>query len=352
MRHPWSIASRQGSEGTGLSITRTVFVKCVDSAGNIGIGEASPVPYYDESPETVVEWLSQFDVVNLDFSTPESSDASIHAEGRTNRAAQCALSTALWDGAANHSQVPLFEKLSLKKPPESAESSFTIGLADPSKITEKVRDAEDCPLLKLKVGLPTDFENLAALRLAAYDKRVRIDANEAWSDREQALKQIESFARDPKITCVEQPMPRTTPLEDMIWLKERSPLPLMADESYRDASDIEAAALGFHWANVKLVKAGGPAAAVHALESAKAAGLDTMIGCMIESSQLISTAAHLISLADTLDLDGAALSANDPMTGAKFDAGSIHTNSLFSRTGVGAQVVTDDFLESGWHSCG
>lgn len=122
-------------------------------------------------------------------------------------------------------------------------------------------------------------------------------------------------ATDKKIQFVEQPMPRDAAVHDLAWLKSRSPLPLFADECCHTAKDIPHCAEGFHGVNVKLVKTGGPGMALETLKAARKAGLKTMIGCMIETSVLVSAAAHLAELADFLDVDGNLLIANDPYEG-------------------------------------
>jgi L-alanine-DL-glutamate epimerase-like enolase superfamily enzyme len=152
-------------------------------------------------------------------------------------------------------------------------------------------------------------------------KAVRVDANEGWKTKEEALQRIEWLHRDGHVEFVEQPMPSTASRADMRWLKERSPLPLFADESYHNAGDVALAAECFHGVNVKLVKTGGISGAHEALRAARQAGLKTMIGCMIESSILISAGAHLAELADHLDLDGNLLITNDPYAGVTADRG-------------------------------
>jgi L-alanine-DL-glutamate epimerase-like enolase superfamily enzyme len=101
----------------------------------------------------------------------------------------------------------------------------------------------------------------------------------------------------------------------MAWLKARTPLPLMADESFMNASDIPRCAEFFHAVNIKLVKTAGISGAYETLVAARSAGLRRMLGCMIESSILISAAAHLAELTDYLDLDGNLLISNDPYQG-------------------------------------
>jgi L-alanine-DL-glutamate epimerase-like enolase superfamily enzyme len=142
-----------------------------------------------------------------------------------------------------------------------------------------------------------------------------VDANEGWQTKEEALDRIEWLARDGHIQFIEQPMPQTTSPRDLVWLKERSPLPLFADESCHTAFDLAHCAECFHGVNVKLVKAGGLSAGLAALQAARQAGLQTMIGCMIETSVLISAAAHLAELCDFLDVDGNLLITNDPYAG-------------------------------------
>jgi len=152
---------------------------------------------------------------------------------------------------------------------------------------------------------------------------VRIDGNEGWKTKEEALRNIEWFAQDKNVEYVEQPMPDTTPVKDMAWLKSRSPLPIYGDESYHTAKDIDMCAECFHGVNVKLVKTGGISGGYEALQAARKAGLKTMIGCMIESSILITAAAHLAELADHLDIDGNILIGNDPYLGATAERGMI-----------------------------
>jgi len=193
-------------------------------------------------------------------------------------------------------------------------------------------------VLKLKVGGPDDKQNLAALRAVAKKKPVRVDANEGWKTKEDALRQIEWLAADGHVQFVEQPMPATTDPKDLIWLKNRSPLPIMADESYLSAKDIDCCAECYHAVNVKLVKAGGIAGAYEALQAARKAGLKTMIGCMIESSVLITAAAHLAELADHLDLDGNLLVTNDPYLGATAERGIISFAQAPDKTGLGVRA--------------
>jgi L-alanine-DL-glutamate epimerase-like enolase superfamily enzyme len=193
-------------------------------------------------------------------------------------------------------------------------------------------------VLKVKVGVADDKASMQALREVAPAKAVRADANEGWKTKEQALEMIEWLAKDGHIQYVEQPMPAATSVKDWIWLKQRSPLPIFADESYHVAKDVAQAAECFHGVNVKLVKTGGISGGFEALSAARKAGLKTMIGCMIETSILINAAAHLAELCDYLDVDGNILCTNDPYLGVTNENGVLSFANAPEKFGLRASV--------------
>jgi len=251
-----------------------------------------------------------------------------------DRSAKCALNIALLDGAARQAGLAVYDFLGLGFRERQHVTSFSIGIDEPEVIRQKVRAADPFPVLKLKVGLPGERAILAALREVEPTKTLRLDANEGWKTKEQALEQLEWLAQDGHIQFVEQPMPQTTNREDLKWLKQRSPLPLFADESYHSAGDLAHCAECFHGVNVKLVKTGGVSAGFEALKAAKAAGLKTMIGCMIETSVLISAAAQLAELCDFLDVDGNLLITNDPYIGVTATRGMLSFETAAEKTGL------------------
>ena len=206
-------------------------------------------------------------------------------------------------------------------------------------IHKKVLEAANYPVLKVKLGVAEDKANLQALRDAAPAKPVRVDANEGWKTKEQALECIEWLAQDGHVEYVEQPLPATASVKDWTWLKQRSPLPVFGDESYHFAADAAAAAECFHGVNVKLIKTGGLSAGFEALQAARKAGLKTMIGCMIETSILISAAAHLAELCDYLDLDGNLLISNDPYKGVTCEQGMLSFASAEEKVGLRVQAA-------------
>lgn len=335
LAHQWTIARELQADGTGgVTTQEVVFVELKDDNGVIGLGETSPSERYNETPDTVVAFLRMIDPCRLTFRDIDSSMVYLDRIAPGNAAAKCALNLALTDGAAKIAGKPVYDYLGLGFTEGRHVTSFSIGIDQPETIREKVRAAAPYPILKLKVGSPHDIENLAALREVAPAKPVRLDANEAWKTKEEALHHIEKLAVDRNIQFIEQPMPAATPPADWAWLKSRSPIPIMADESCVNAGDIERCADLFNAVNVKLVKTGGIAGALEALRAARRAGLKTMLGCMIESSLLITAAAHLAELTDYLDLDGNVLITNDPFLGISSAGGVLSFANAPTKTGL------------------
>ena len=319
LTHTWTVASSLAQGGK--SVYPAVFVELRDDDGVLGLGEAAPSSRYHETAATCVEFFQRVEAARLSFDDVRGSMAYVESLAPGNYSPKGALNIALLDGAAKKARQPLHDYLCLGFTEGARVTSFTIGLDTPEMIRRKVREAEPFPILKFKVGGPNDAENLAAVRKIAPDKTIRVDANEAWKTKDEALRQIEWLARDPHIEFIEQPMPATSQPEEFAWLKERSPLPIMADESYLNATDLPRCAGCFHAVNVKLCKTGGVTRGFEALAAARQAGLKTMLGCMIESSILTSAGAHLAELTDYLDLDGNLLITNDPFAGVTSERG-------------------------------
>jgi L-alanine-DL-glutamate epimerase-like enolase superfamily enzyme len=286
-----------------------------------GLGEAAPISRYNEDCDKVEAFLAHLAHNSINGNDIVKRNVGVCRLPAAPVSALCALNVAALDLAAKLAGKSIHEYLGLQFQESKHSTSFTISIAEPAEIRRQVLAAANYPVLKLKVGGPRDQLSFKSLRDAAPSKPVRLDANEGWQTKELALERIEFFSKDPHVQFVEQPMPASTPEKDWAWLKRKSPLPIFADESYHSAQDAERAAQCFHGVNVKLAKTGGITGAMDALRAARRQGLKTMLGCMIETSILISAAAHLASLCDYLDLDGNLLVANDPYLGVTADAG-------------------------------
>ncbi len=332
MKHEWTISTGVKTGG-GSTAAKTVLVRLTDG-GLTGLGEAARSTRYSQPSAVILDFLKRVDASKLSFDDIPGSMAYLDTLSAKDSSGKCGINIALLDGATKKARLPICDYFKLGFTENKHISSFTIGIDTADIIKKKTLEAESFPVLKVKLGAPNDREIMAAIREAAPGKKVRIDANEGWVDKENALRQIEWLAGDKNIEFIEQPLPAITPAKDMAWLKSRSPLPLFADESYHCAKDVEHCAECFHGVNVKLLKTGGVSSAYEALLAARKYKLKTMIGCMIETSIMIGAAAHLAELTDFLDIDGNILCANDPYIGPTSEKGMVSFASATEKYGL------------------
>jgi L-alanine-DL-glutamate epimerase-like enolase superfamily enzyme len=336
LTHPWLIASGVAKGATNIFPVAIVQLTAED--GTTGLGESAPSSRYNETVAGGLKFLEKVDARKLSFDEVAGSMKYVEGLAPGQIAAKSAINVALLDGAARKAGKPAHAFLGLGFQDKHHVTSFSIGIDQPEVIRKKVLEAANYPVLKLKVGGPDDRENLQALRDAAPKKWVRVDANEGWKTKEEALAKAEWLAKDGFIQFIEQPMPANTSPKDLAWLKERSPLPLFGDESFHTAADVARCAECFHGVNMKFCKAGGLSHGYEALAAARKAGLKTMIGCMIETSILISAAAHLAELTDYLDIDGNILITNDPYVGVTAEQGLLSFANASEKIGLRVRV--------------
>jgi L-alanine-DL-glutamate epimerase-like enolase superfamily enzyme len=306
----------------GASDWRRVWVRVIDNDSAEGWGEAAPSRFYGESPESVVAALEALGTVleRADAWSLDAIERAMNKALRFNASAKSAVSAALHDLAAKRLGVPLYRMLGLD-PADAPHSSFTIPItSDDDGLRRALDDAAPYPILKVKLGGPRDADTIAGVRASAPDKVLRVDANAAWTAK-HALHMIDILL-DYGVELVEQPV-AAHDIEGLRFVRDRSPLPIIADESCLVASDIPRLAGAVDGINLKLAKCGGLREAMRIIAAARAHGMSVMAGCMVETSLGISAAAHLAPLLDYADLDGAALLADDPFEGATIAGGTI-----------------------------
>jgi L-Ala-D/L-Glu epimerase len=321
LAHMWKISS--GGNMGGVNVFPVALLQLTDENKLVGLGESSPSSRYREDVAGSLDFFAKLDAKQLSFDSIDASMQYAEKLAPGHVAAKAAVNVALLDGASRKARKPLHDYLGLEFREKLYTTSFSIGIDRPDVIRQKVEAAEAYPILKLKIGSPEDRANFAALREVAPKKLARVDANEGWKTKEFALEMIKWLAADGHVQFVEQPMPAATNPRDLAWLKERSLLPIFADESYLSAADAPLCAEGYHGVCVKLSKNGGVSRSLDALRAARKVGLKTMLGCMIETSVLVSAAAHLAAQADFLDLDGNLLITNDPYSGVTAKKGML-----------------------------
>jgi len=292
-----------------------------------GVGEAAVYQSHGDTFEGVLAFLREAQgVLGEDPFDLEGIEARLHRLAAGYTSAKNAVLMALYDHIAQELGVPLYRLLGLSGKPMP--TSYTIGLGTPEEMVQDLRAHPDFPVYKIKVGMPNDLEILQELRRHT-DKPFRVDANGAWQPKE-ALRKIHAMA-DLGVELVEQPV-SPEDWEGLAYVTARSPIPVFADESVHTTRDLPHLVGRVDGINIKLAKSGGLREALRMVAVARAFHLRIMLGCMVETSVAITAAAHLASLVDAVDLDGAYLLADDPFEGAWISHGTLH---LPQRPGLG-----------------
>ena len=318
LKHVFTISSNSRT-------TTPVVLTQIEYDGVKGFGEASMPPYLGESHETVLKFLTQ---VNLEqFKDPflvEDILLYIDKIAPGNHAAKASVDVALHDLIGKLIGKPWFRMWGLD-PAKTPNTSFTIGIDTAEVVRQKVAEAEPYKVLKVKLGAGTDKELIETIR-SVTDKPICVDVNQGWKDKNFAL-EMANWLKEKNVIFIEQPMPKGQ-ADDIGWLTQNSPLPIIADEALQTIDDLLNMKGIYSGINIKLMKCGGMNAAHKMAEMAIAMDMKVMIGCMTETSCAISAAAQLSPLAKWADLDGNLLIKNDCFDGVTVSDGKITLNEM------------------------
>lgn len=303
--------------------------------GVVGYGEASMPPYLGESIASVTSFLGKLDLTQFNdpFRIEEIHDyMDSMAEG--NRAAKASVDIALHDLLGKIMGQPWYKIWGLN-PDDCPDTSFTITTDTEDVVRQKIEEASPYKVLKVKMGVDGDRELVEMIR-SRTDVPLCVDVNQGWTDKEEALDTCHWLA-ERGCLFVEQPFDKSM-IEETAWLRERSPLPLIADEFLQRLPDVRRAAQAYDGINIKLMKSTGLHEAYKMAVLAKALGMKVMLGCMTETSCGISAASQLAPMADWADLDGNLLISNDCFDGVKIVDGKVTPSSL---PGIGVTPITN-----------
>ena len=234
--------------------------------------------------------------------------------------ALAALDMALWDLIAKKAGMPLYALLGFSLPKRP--TSMTLGIMQPEEAKERlplILKNQGINTLKVKLGNNDGIEADKAMydEVLKYHKEnpisIRVDANGGWSLAD--AKHMMNWLAERNCEYVEQPL-KEGQEDDLPELFKNRPLPIFVDESCRFASDIPKWAHAVDGVNMKLMKCGGITGALRIIATAKAFGLQTMIGCMGESSISIAAGAAISGALDHIDLDSHLNLDPDPCEGA------------------------------------
>jgi L-alanine-DL-glutamate epimerase-like enolase superfamily enzyme len=283
------------------SKTETVVVTAtITEDGVRGWGECGPNARYGETPESVCAQIA------------EAAGAIADGCGRDELcdllpagAARNAIDCALWDFEAKATGVSAWIRAGLA-PPEPVETAFTLSVDMPDAMADEARDNADRPLLKLKLTGTGDLERVRAVRGAAPNCRLIVDANEAWgiADYRAFVPEFAGLG----VALIEQPFLAG---DDDALASLGRPVPVCADESFSDTASLAGLSGRYDAVNIKLDKAGGLSEALRAARAARADGFAVMVGCMVGTSLAMAPAMLVAQFAELADLDGPLLLARD-----------------------------------------
>jgi len=273
----------------------------------------------------------------------ESIEAHLNRILRGNASAKSAVSSALHDLVGKRLGLPVFRLWGLDAA-TTPQSSFTIAIAENHELERRVAEASEYPILKIKLGTDRDTEIVRIIRNAAPEKRLRVDANAAWTAKHAV--RMSDFLAEQGVEMLEQPV-AANDIEGLRFVRKRSKLPVFADESCLVATDVAKLAGAVDGINIKLAKCGSLREALRMVHAARALDMQVMAGCMIESSLGISAIAQISPLLDYADFDGAALLSSDPFCGASIAGGVIR---LSDEPGLGATPAPSVDLAAAFQS--
>ncbi len=291
------------------SKTEAEVVTCtIRDGSNAGRGECVPYRRYGE---TMVGVCAAIEAMRGPIEAGMTRMGLL--EAMPAGAARNAVDCALWDLEAKASGVRAAELLA-GSAPRTLETAYTLSLGEPDAMAAQARANAARPLLKVKLGGGGDIARIRAVRQAAPRSRIILDANEGWSDDDIAANI--AAAAELGVALIEQPLPAG---RDGMLRHIEHKVPICADESVHEATDLARLARLYDAVNIKLDKAGGLTAALALRERARELGFGVMVGCMVGTSLAMAPAVLLAQDADYVDLDGPLLLARDREPGLVYE---------------------------------
>ena len=308
----------------GTKTHQPTLIVELEQFGIKGYGEAPAITYYHITTEKMEEDLraKQNIIERFAFTDPARFWHFLHHLLPSNPFLVCALDIAAWDLYGKLRNMPVYRLINAETP-DGPPTDYTIGIDTIPRMVEKMKE-KPWPVYKIKLGTQDDIGIMQELRKHT-DSIFRIDANAAWK-ADEALEKINIF-KDLGVEFIEQPLAKDD-REGMKLLYDKSPLPLIADESCVFEEDVARCEGLFHGINIKLTKCSGFTPALRMIKDARKRDMKVMVGAMNECTIGSGAIAHLLPLIDFVDMDGPLLLAEDLGTGLHFNNGLVSYDPL------------------------
>ena len=295
------------------SRTESVVVTATITSGDVrGHGECVPYPRYGETVESV-----QGQIESVRDAVESGADRQDLQRFLPAGAARNAVDCALWDLEAKRLGVPAHTIAGLHRI-GSVTTAYTLSLGTPDAMAAAAQAVADRPLLKLKLGGAGDPERIAAVRAAAPDAQLIVDANEAWTEAD--LDANFAACQEAGVALIEQPLPAGR--DDALRRRPRG-VPLCADESVHTRDGLAALRERYDLVNIKLDKTGGLTEALALAGEANRLGFGLFVGCMVGTSLAMAPAMLLAPQARFVDLDGPLLLAEDREPPLRYEGSTV-----------------------------
>jgi L-alanine-DL-glutamate epimerase-like enolase superfamily enzyme len=311
----WPIAGSftiaRGSRTEAVVVTATI-----ERDGAVGRGECVPYARYGESVEGVAS-----DIRALETRIANGLHRTALQSELPPGAARNALDCAFWDLEAKQAGKRVWD-LSGTPTPDGLTTAYTLSVGTPDAMAEAASVAAHRPLLKVKLAgrneTGADDDRIRAVRRAAPEATLIVDANEAWAGDDLAI--FMDACAEANVALVEQPLPAS---DDALLGDIEHPIPICADESAHDVRGLPELIGRYDAINIKLDKTGGLTEALALAEQSRRAGLSIMVGCMLGTSLAMAPAMVVAASADFVDLDGPLLLAKDREPGLTFEGSAM-----------------------------
>ena len=297
----------------GAKTEAEVVVAEVSDGTHMGRGECVPYARYGETVAGVMAALEAMRAPLVAGLTRQALQDAMPAGAARN-----ALDCALWDFDAKASGKPV-HVLAAMPEPRALVTAYTISLGTAETMGEAARKAAARKLLKVKLGGAGDPERIHAVRAAAPNAELIVDANEAW--RVENLAQNLAACAAAGVTLVEQPLPAE---DDAALARIARPIPVCADESVHDRASLASLVGKYDAVNIKLDKTGGLTEAMAMAAQAEQLGFAIIVGCMVATSLSMAPAMLVAQRARVVDLDGPLLLVRDREHGLRYEGSLVH----------------------------
>lgn len=309
----WPYAKPFAITGYTFQASKVIYLTIRDeSTGQtiIGRGEGCGVFYQGETAESMYSQVNSIKH-HIEAGCTRMDLLTLLPSGGARNAVDCAL----WDLESKLAGENIWQIANV--PQREVNTVYTVSIDSAENMAEQAKNL-DSQYLKVKLDHINPLEKMSAVRAARPDAVIVVDVNQGWSFTQ--LVELAPKFKDLHVLMIEQPLPRGA---DHELLNYQSPIPICADESCLDSSELEDAAKKYTMINIKLDKTGGLTEALHLAKQAKRKGLKLMVGNFMGTSLSMAPAFVVAQFCELADLDGPIILKQDREFGLTYYKGLV-----------------------------